>query len=129
MRASHQGLPQTNSKKKKTKSRDTYSKSGEATIAVKCDVGEVFVVSTQRNIQEWVLDSGCTYHVCPIRDWFREYKVINGGEVLMGDNDAYKVIGIGNISIKITDGSINILSEVKHVPSLKKKLDFYQFSR
>ena len=47
--------------------------------------------------------------MCPRRDWFREYKAIDGGEVLKDDN---KVIGIRNISIMMAGVSISILNRV-----------------
>ena len=78
----------------------------------------MLAVSTQEYKQEWILDSGCTFHVCPRKDWFKEYKQIDGGKVLMGSNIAYQIVGIGNISIKIFDGPVKILSGVRHVPNL-----------
>ena len=35
----------------------------------------------------WLLDSGCTYHMCPKREWFSTYKPYDGSSVLMR-NDA-----------------------------------------
>ncbi|PHT99759.1 hypothetical protein BC332_29547 [Capsicum chinense] len=32
---------------------------------------------------EWILDSACTYHMCPIREWFFEFQELNGGVVYM----------------------------------------------
>jgi len=32
---------------------------------------------------DWVLDSGCTYHMCPRRDWFVTYEPVDTGVVLM----------------------------------------------
>ena len=43
---------------------------------------------------EWILDSGCSYYMCPNRDWFITYREINGGSVLMGNNVACKTVGI-----------------------------------
>ena len=71
---------------------------------------------------EWILDSGCSYHMCPYRDWFTNYQSIDGGKVLMGNNAACKVVGIGAIKIKMFDGIVRTLLDVKHVPELKKNL-------
>ena len=38
-------------------------------------------------LNEWMLDSGCTYHMSPNGEWFFEFKELNGGVVYMG-NDA-----------------------------------------
>lgn len=49
----------------------------------------------------WILDSGCSYHMCPNKDWFATYQSIDGGEVLKGNNVDCKVVGIGSIQIKM----------------------------
>ena len=35
---------------------------------------------------EWIMDIGCSYHMCPNQDWFSSYESIDGGIVLMGNN-------------------------------------------
>ena len=32
---------------------------------------------------EWMLDTGCYFHVSPNRQWFQESKQIDGGKVLL----------------------------------------------
>ena len=34
-------------------------------------------------LDAWLLDSRCTYHMCPKRAWFNTYKLYDGGSVLM----------------------------------------------
>ena len=60
--------------------------------------------------------------MCPDKDWFVNYKSINGGTVLMGNNMSCKVVGIGTIQIKMHDGIVRTLTGVRHVPELKKNL-------
>jgi len=50
----------------------------------------------------WILDSGCTYHMC----WLSIYKLYDGGSVLMGNNTVCKTIGIGNIYMRMFDGHV-----------------------
>ena len=57
-----------------------------------------------------------------MRDWFKEYKSIDGEEVLIGNNIACQMIGVGNISIKMFNGSSKILSGVRHAPNLRGNL-------
>ena len=71
---------------------------------------------------EWILDSGCSYHMCPNRDWFTTYREINGGSILMGNNVACKTFGIRIVKIKMYDGIVRTLAEVRHVPDMKKNL-------
>ncbi|PON58179.1 hypothetical protein PanWU01x14_167780 [Parasponia andersonii] len=68
------------------------------------------------------MDSGCSYHMCPREDWFMDYQEVDGGKVLMGNNVACKVMGIGSISMRMFDGVTRILKNVGHVPELKRNL-------
>jgi len=80
------------------------------------------IVFDARSRNEWVLDSGCSYHICPRRDWFLSYQPIDGGNVLMGNNMPCKKIGIGSIKIRMHDDIVRTLNNVRHMPDLKKKL-------
>ena len=40
----------------------------------------------------------------------------------MGNNASCQTVGIGNVKIKMYDDIVKILSDVRHVPKLKKKL-------
>ncbi|KAG8497200.1 hypothetical protein CXB51_008576 [Gossypium anomalum] len=71
---------------------------------------------------EWILDSGCTYHMCPNKDWFSSLKELEGGVVLMGNDSACTTMGVGTVQLKNHDGSIQVLTDVRYVPSLKKNL-------
>ena len=71
---------------------------------------------------QWILDTACTYHMCPNRDWFATYEAVQGGTVLMGDDTPCEVAGIGTVQIKMFDGCIRTLSDVRHIPNLKRSL-------
>ena len=66
--------------------------------------------------------SGCTFHITPNRDWFSTYEPVHKGAVLMGNNASCKVAGIGTIRIKMFDGVVRTLGDVRHVPNLKRNL-------
>lgn len=78
--------------------------------------------ATTTGDDDWVLNSGCSYHMCPRRDWFVEYKLYNGGQVIMGNNKACRVIGIGTVKLTLADGIVKTLTDVRHVPDLKRSL-------
>ena len=40
----------------------------------------------------------------------------------MGNDISCKVVGIGSIRIKMFDGTVKILTDVRHVPELRKNL-------
>ena len=48
--------------------------------------------------------------------------MFDGGKVLLGNNLAYKVAGIGSVIIKMYDGTIRSLEQVRYVPELKRNL-------
>lgn len=79
-------------------------------------------LSDGRFSDKWVLDSACTFHMCPKRDWFTTYESINGGSVLMGKEMARKIVGIGTITIRMHDGIVRTFTDVRHIPDLKINL-------
>ena len=58
----------------------------------------------------------------PRREWFHQYEPIPGGSVFLGDNHALEIVGIGTIKLKMYDGTIRTIQEVRHVKGLKKNL-------
>ncbi|KAG8472907.1 hypothetical protein CXB51_034792 [Gossypium anomalum] len=86
---------------------------------------DFLLVSTSDNSKhtsEWILDSGCSFHMCPNREWFSTYNSVEGGVVRMGNDSSSKVNGIGTVKIKMHDGTIRTLSDVRYVPDLRKNL-------
>lgn len=92
-------------------------KDGLANVTSRSEVELISVSQSTLLYDAWILDSGCSYHMCPNRDLFYTYESYNGV------NDApCKVIGIGTIKIKMFDGVVRTLRDVRHVPALKKNL-------
>ena len=60
--------------------------------------------------------------MCPNRDWFSTYETVSKGVVLMGNDASWKIIGVGTIRIKMFDGIVKMLGDVKHIPYLKRSL-------
>ncbi|KAG8489614.1 hypothetical protein CXB51_017589 [Gossypium anomalum] len=98
--------------------------SGEADVVEDYSDGELLVASVNDSkvSEEWILDSGCTFHMSPNRDWFTHYETVSEGVVLMGNNASCKIAGVGTIKVKMFDGVVRTLSDVRHVPELKKNL-------
>ena len=71
---------------------------------------------------EWLLDSGATYHVCPKREWFSSFENIDGGVVFMGNDHTCQMVGIGIVRMKMFDGAVRELTEVRYMPALRKNL-------
>ena len=96
----------------------------EASIAADESDGTIFVATANvvKSSDEWISDSGCSYHITPNQHYFSTYESFDGGYVLMGNNVPCKVIGRGTVQIKMHDGVIRTLTDVRHVPDLKRNL-------
>ena len=66
------------------------------------------------------MDSTCSYHMTPNKDWFNTYRLVNSSSILMGNDASCKVVGIRNIRVKMFDGVIRTLCDVRYVPNLRK---------
>ncbi|KAH9680700.1 hypothetical protein KPL71_026653 [Citrus sinensis] len=100
--------------------------SGKVDIA-SVDEGEsedadVLIAADKKFSGEWILDSGCSFHMCPQKDFFVTFEKVDGGRVLLGNNLACKVAGIGSVSIKMHDDRVISLEQVRYVPELKRNL-------
>ncbi|KAG8472495.1 hypothetical protein CXB51_034177 [Gossypium anomalum] len=86
--------------------------------------GELLVafVNDSKVSEEWTLDLGYTFDMSPNWDWFTTYETVSEGIVLMGNNASCKTAGVGTIKVKIFDGVVRILSDMRHVPKLKRNL-------
>ncbi|KAI4330265.1 hypothetical protein MLD38_028565 [Melastoma candidum] len=85
--------------------------------------GEMLVVtSSEDDSSRWVMDSGCTFHMCPRLDWFSTLDEIQGGKVLMGNDGECEVKGIGNIRLRTHDKPMHTLTNVRYVPEITKNL-------
>ncbi|KAH9671777.1 retrovirus-related pol polyprotein from transposon TNT 1-94-like protein [Citrus sinensis] len=74
------------------------------------------------NSSEWILDTGATYHLCPIKEWFTNFRNLESGAVVMGNDQPCRTMGIGTIQLKMFDGMVRELKKVRFVPALKKNL-------
>ena len=52
------------------------------------------------------------------RGWFSTYELMHKGAVLMGNNASCKVASIKKVHIKMFDGVVHTLGDVRHVPGL-----------
>ena len=53
---------------------------------------------------------------------FLDFKEFNGGVVYIGNDSTCKTMGIGSVQIKMFDGVIRKLNDVRYVRDLKKNL-------
>ena len=70
----------------------------------------------------WLIDSGATFHMTSRREWFQDYEPVSGGSVYSCNDHALKIVGIGTIKLKLHDGMVRTIRNVRHVNGLKKNL-------
>ena len=71
---------------------------------------------------EWIIDSGCTHHMCSDQEMFREYEELSADmKVEMGDGTPLVARGRGSVALKLNQqgSQVNcVLTNVLHVPGL-----------
>lgn len=67
------------------------------------------------------MDSGCSFHICSHRSWFEDIDE-HEGSLLLGNDQVCKVKGIGKIRLRLADGSVKVLTEVRFIPQIKRNL-------
>ena len=110
---------------RKSKQKEPKDKSRNAAIATKetsFETIEVLIATKEKPQGQWVLDSGCTFHMSANRSYFTTYQSYDGGMILMGNNSVCKVVGIGTVSLKMYNGMVRELTQVRHVPELKSNM-------
>ncbi|VFQ82784.1 unnamed protein product [Cuscuta campestris] len=71
---------------------------------------------------DWILDSGCSFHTCSVKEKFDTYQTCDGGAVKMANGARSKIAGVGTVQVRMFDGVVRTLTRVKHVPGLKVNL-------
>ncbi|KAK2975045.1 hypothetical protein RJ640_021054 [Escallonia rubra] len=103
---------------------DDKSSNGDLYLVFSVEQQEDNLLSVRDNSfsTEWFLDSACSFHMCPHKEWFDCLTPCDGGTVLMGNDVVCKVMGICTIKIKMFDGIVRTLGDVRYIPDLKKNL-------
>jgi hypothetical protein len=77
---------------------------------------------THADHEEWLVDSGASFHMTPHREWFYEYQRYDGGNVFLGDDSTTRIIGRGKVKLRLIYGRIRTLPSVLHIPGLDRNL-------
>ncbi|CAL5440937.1 unnamed protein product [Camellia sinensis] len=74
---------------------------GPSTTAVavhSSDDEEVMLtISSELETPGWILDSGCTFHICADKKLFSTYRRVSGSTIRMANNTVNRVVGIGTV--------------------------------
>nr|GEV79379.1 zinc finger, CCHC-type [Tanacetum cinerariifolium] len=83
----------------------------------------MMVMSAQAQaLLDWIMDSGCSYHMTPRLDIFFYFLECDGGSVQLGGNREYKIRGIGKVRVQLKDGSSFVLHNARYIPKLKRNM-------
>ncbi|GFY81184.1 hypothetical protein Acr_01g0009930 [Actinidia rufa] len=85
------------------------------------DESDVLLAASVDGKSDWELNSGTAYHLCRDREVFSTYAACEGC-IWMANNTASRVVGNGSVRFCIADGRSVTLTEVRHVPNLRKNL-------
>jgi len=66
-------------------------------------LAEVLNVSYTSTANKWIMDSGCSFHMCPNIDWFQNFSTKETGTIFMGNNHSCSIKGICDIFMKLHD--------------------------
>ncbi|RVX00702.1 Retrovirus-related Pol polyprotein from transposon TNT 1-94 [Vitis vinifera] len=70
----------------------------------------------------WVIDSGASIHATPRKDFFTSYTSGDFGSVRMGNDGSAKAIGMGDVRLETSNGTMLTLKNVKHIPDIRMNL-------
>ncbi|KAL0456390.1 UNVERIFIED_CONTAM: Retrovirus-related Pol polyprotein from transposon TNT 1-94 [Sesamum latifolium] len=104
-------------KSKKKNQNDSANVVDENTdeVYMICDVN---VVNSSVNMNEWLSDSGCTFHMTPFKEILTNYKSGKLGSVSMANEKLCDVHGYGDVCLSFENDFKLTLKNVRHVPDL-----------
>lgn len=69
-----------------------------------------------------ILDTGCSFHMTPRRDWFVDLEEKDVGSVRMANESTSSVKGIGTVRIKTSEGGFVLIKNVRYIPQFSRNL-------
>ena len=84
------------------------------------DSTKVLTILETRVNKDCILDSGCSFHMCPNKSWFETLEENDHGVVLLGNNKGCRVMGSGAVRIRMFDGIERILQDLGMFQTLKE---------
>ena len=105
----------------KYKAQDQSSDTAATAVMADDDESDALLAASEDGKSDWVLDSGSAYHLCRDREVFSTYAPCEG-RIWMANNTSSRVVGRGSVRFRMADGRSVTLTEVRHVPNLRKNL-------
>ena len=108
-------------KKKCRAPRKNEDKNDVANV-VTDEVHDALILSVDDLCDSWVLDLGASFHTMSQHDLLENYVAWNHGKVYLADSEPLDIIKIGDVMLKMPNGSIWKIQKVRHVPGLMRNL-------
>ncbi|KAL6351502.1 hypothetical protein AAG906_040856 [Vitis piasezkii] len=90
--------------------------------AVTEEVHDALLLAVDNPLDDWVLDSGASFHTTPHREIIQNYTISDFGKVYLVDGSALDVVGLGDVRISLPNGSVWLLEKVRHIPDSRRNL-------
>ena len=68
--------------------------------------GDLLTASSGKEDFDWVLDSGCSFHMCGAKKYFAIYQACHGNTVKMANSTTNKVVGMETVQFCMLDGKV-----------------------
>ncbi|GJY00694.1 hypothetical protein Tco_0358846 [Tanacetum coccineum] len=113
-RSDHRGSPKERLSKKKPEEINwlCQEECGTGLHSEGYDNGDLLMAVSGERFLEWIMDSGDSFHMTPRRDLLFDFKEFNGGTVLLDNNRACAIMGIGKVRVQMKDGSSFVLENI-----------------
>ena len=70
---------------------------------------DALLLAVDSPLDDWVLDSGASFHTTPHQEIIQNYVGSDLGKVYLADEEALDFLGMGNIQILLPNGSVWLL--------------------
>ena len=115
-------------KDSRTSDQNSQDQDNAANYSEQCEDGDVFVaevpevLTTIEQKNEWIIDSGCNFHMTNNKSWIRDLRHQKIGKVIFGNGQTCAIEGIGNVMFRLDDGTLREIKDVRYVPNLARNL-------
>ena len=86
------------------------------------EAGDAMILTVNSPIESWILDSGASFHATPCQEIMENYVSGDFGKVHLADDETLKIVGKGDIRLKLQNQTTWKLQGVRHVPGLRRNL-------
>ena len=86
------------------------------------EAGDAMILSINSPVESWILDSGASFHSTSCQEIMENYVSGDFGKVHLANDETLKIVGKGDVRVKLPNWTTWKLQEVRHIPGLKKNL-------